>query len=109
MPTRREFIQTSSLAAAAAVALPRQQPDTLPPSLRALSSQKARARPISVAERQARIGKARPLLAAEKLGALMLTGGTSLRYFANMEWELSERLLALIIPREGRAFVVCPA
>ena len=66
-------------------------------------------RPISVEERQARLERARELLAAEQLGALLLTGGTSLRYFANIDWGLSERLLALIVPREGRSFVVCPA
>src|SRR6185503_15453263 len=59
--------------------------------------------------RQARLERARQLLAAEQLGALLLTGGTSLRYFANIDWGLSERLLALLLPREGRAFVVCPA
>jgi len=69
----------------------------------------SQAHPISVEERQARLERARALLAAEQLGALLLTGGTSLRYFANMDWGLSERLLALIVPRAGRAFVVCPA
>jgi Xaa-Pro dipeptidase len=68
-----------------------------------------RARPITVEERQARLERARQLLAAEKLDALMLTGGTSLRYFTNIDWGLSERLLALLVPREARPFVVCPA
>jgi len=67
------------------------------------------ARPITVEERQARIAKARRLLATHQLDALFLTGGTSLKYFANISWGLSERLLALVLPREGRAFVVCPA
>jgi Xaa-Pro dipeptidase len=70
---------------------------------------RSQARPITVEERQARLERARQLLAAEQLGALLLTGGTSLRYFANIDWGLSERLLALLVPREGRAFVVCPA
>ena len=81
----------------------------MPPSIRALTSQKSRARPITVEERQSRIERARTLLAAEKLDALFLTGGTSLRYFTNISWGLSERLLGLILPREGRSFVVCPA
>lgn len=115
MPTRREFLGASSAAAAAAL-IPspalepaRQQGVPLPASLRELSSMRSQARPITVEERQARLERARELLAAQQLGGLMLTGGTSLRYFANMEWGLSERLLALLVPVTGRAFVVCPA
>jgi Xaa-Pro dipeptidase len=65
--------------------------------------------PITVAERQGRIEKARRLMAGERLDGLFLTGGTSLKYFSNISWGLSERLLGLVLPREGRAFVVCPA
>ncbi|HEY9518175.1 MAG TPA: Xaa-Pro peptidase family protein [Gemmatimonadales bacterium] len=117
MTTRREFLESSSAAMAAAVLAPTPlaatpgpaQGPSMPPSLQALTSQKSRARPISVEERQARIERARALLAAEALDGLFLTGGTSLRYFTGISWGLSERLLALILPREGRAFVVCPA
>ncbi|PYP42624.1 MAG: aminopeptidase P family protein, partial [Gemmatimonadetes bacterium] len=63
----------------------------------------------TVEERRARLDQARRLLAAEKLDALMLTGGTSLAYFTGIRWGLSERLLALILPKSGRAFIVCPA
>jgi Xaa-Pro aminopeptidase len=117
MTTRREFLESSSAAMAAAVLAPTPlaatpgpaQGPSMPPSLQALTSQKSRARPISVEQRQARIERARALLAAEALDGLFLTGGTSLRYFTGISWGLSERLLALILPREGRAFVVCPA
>ena len=85
------------------------QDPAVPPSIQALTSQKNRARPITVQERADRIERARTLLASEKLDALFLTGGTSLRYFTNISWGQSERLLGLILPREGRAFVVCPA
>ena len=70
---------------------------------------RSQARAITVPERQARLERARELLAAEQLDALLLMGSTSLRYFANIEWGLSERMLALIVPLQGRAFVVCPA
>jgi len=117
MPTRREFLETSSAAVAAAIVAPSPlspsspsyQGDTMPPSIKALTSQKGRARPISAEERQGRLERARGLLAAEKLDALFLTGGTSLRYFTNISWGMSERLLGLILPREGRSLVVCPA
>ena len=117
MPTRREFLGVSTGAVAALAVPARPVPPaeaqagcgTLPPSIKALTSQKDRAHPITVEERRARLDQARRLLAAEKLDALMLTGGTSLAYFTGIHWGLSERLLALILPRSGRAFIVCPA
>ncbi|HEV8355155.1 MAG TPA: Xaa-Pro peptidase family protein [Gemmatimonadales bacterium] len=126
MPTRREFLGVSTGAVAAlvapafppappelapeAAAAPLQgAPSALPPSIQALTSQKARAHPITVEERGARLDQARRLLAAEKLDALLLTGGTSLDYFTGIRWGLSERLLALVLPGSGRAFIVCPA
>jgi Xaa-Pro dipeptidase len=39
----------------------------------------------------------------------MLTGGTSLIYFTDISWGLSERLLSIVIPVNGTAFLVCPA
>jgi Xaa-Pro dipeptidase len=39
----------------------------------------------------------------------MLTGGTSLIYFTNIRWFMSERLFAMILPAKGAAFYVCPA
>jgi len=114
MPTRREFLGASTTAVAALAVpgtreLAAQQSEQLPASIRALTSMKGQARPITVEERQARLNRARELLGSEKLDALLLMGGTSLRYFANMDWGLSERMLALVLPASGRAFVVCPA
>ncbi len=118
MPTRREFFECSAAAAAASLvarsttAAPAPAPEQgapMPPSIRALTSMRKLARPITVEERQGRIARARELMGTEKIGALFLTGGTSLKYFTNISWGLSERLLALVLPREGRAFVVCPA
>jgi Xaa-Pro dipeptidase len=62
-----------------------------------------------VEERSGRIEKARRLMRAEGIDALMLTGGTSLRYFTDIRWGLSERLLAVVIPVQGQAFLVSPA
>jgi len=116
MPTRREFLERSTAAAVAGVLVRPVPPDatpvqgpSMPPSIQALTSMRHLARAITVEERQARIAKARRLLAAQSLDALFLTGGTSLKYFTNISWGLSERLLALVLPKDGRAFVVCPA
>jgi len=116
MASRREFLQTSALASAAVVALPPRtaqpiddQGEALPPSIAALQSMRHRARPIAVDERRGRVAKARRLMAESSVDALMLTGGTSLEYFTGIRWGLSERLLALVIPKSGRSFLVCPA
>ena len=66
------------------------------------------AKPITVEERRARLERARELMRANKLDAIMLNGGTSLDYFTGMKWGLSERLLAVIIPVQGNAFLVTP-
>ena len=83
MPTRREFLGASSAAIAGTILAPSASPASsapfqgapVPPSIQALTSQKSRARPITVEERQGRIERARALLTAEKLDALFLTGG----------------------------------
>jgi Xaa-Pro dipeptidase len=82
---------------------------SLPPSIAALTSMRGGAKPITNDERRARIEKARRLMAQQKLGALVLTGGTSLSYFANMRWSGGERLFACVVPAKGDPFFVCPA
>ena len=118
MPSRREFLGTGAVVALGAVTsrplaaepLPlQQQAPALPPAIAALTSQKDRMVPITNDERRARIEQARRLMGNQGLDAIVLTGGTSLRYFTNMSWGLSERLLAVILPREGAPFIVCPS
>jgi len=117
MVTRREFVQYSAVAAAGAFyrgELPdapaaEQQAGPLPPSIAALTSMRERATPITLEERRARIEKARRLMRDHTLNGMLLTGGTSLDYFTGIRWGGSERLLALVVPVEGRAFLVCPA
>ena len=114
MPSRREFLGTGAIVAlGAATSRPlaaeppasQQQAPALPPAIAALSSQKDRMVPITNDERRTRIEQARRLMGNQGLDAIVLTGGTSLRYFTNMSWGLSERLLAVILPREGAPFV----
>jgi Xaa-Pro dipeptidase len=112
MLSRRRFVQTSSLAltgTACSVAKGSEAATgELPPSIAALTSMKDQATPISVDERRGRIEKARRLMAEQKIDALMLTGGTSMVYFTGMQWGLSERMTAVIIPAKGEAFIVTP-
>jgi Xaa-Pro dipeptidase len=113
MLNRRSFLKIGPVAAGAA-ALPEftsaQQPEgSLPPSLAALKPMREGVQPISADERRGRIEKARRLMSDHKVDALMLTGGTSLVYFSGIQWGLSERLFAMVLPVKGDAFYVCPA
>jgi len=109
---RRTFIAASaSLAAVRQLPAEARQPGAespLPPSIAALTSMKEQATPISADERRGRVEKARRLMTEEKLDALVLTAGTSLRYFTGISWWGGERLFACVVPRRGAPFFVCP-
>jgi len=114
--TRRCFLQTTSLAAIGAACAPGTGTGSgatgdgeVPPPIAELSSRKDEAEPISVSERKARIEKGRRLMSDTGLDAVFMTGGTSLDYFTGMRWGVSERLLAVVLPVRGTAFVVAPA
>ena len=116
MLNRRSFFSmAAALAGAPNLALQRrgggasQAPATLPPSIAALTSMRSQARPITNEERRLRVEKARRLMAAEKIDALVLSGGTSLVYFTNIRWGGGERLFAGVIPAKGQPFFVSPA
>jgi Xaa-Pro dipeptidase len=81
----------------------------VPASIAALTSMRDQARPISNDERRARIERAKRIMIKSKIDALLLAGGTSMSYFANMRWGGSERLFAVVIPVKGEPFFVCPA
>ena len=70
---------------------------------------KDQAKPITRDERNARQEKARQLMQANQLDALLLMEGTSLEYFAGVQWWGGERLFAVVLPAKGRALCVCPA
>lgn len=115
MPSRRTFLQVSAAAATSAL-LPRngsaETPYTaaaaLPPPIAGLKSMKEQARPISIEERQGRQEKARHLMEANDLDAILLMEGTSLNYFTGIRWWGGERMFAMVLPRKGAAFYVCP-
>ncbi len=119
MPTRRSFLQTAaaaSLSVAAAHGLAQEDMQTapsaadvkLPPALAALSSRRAQAIPISLAEREQRLERARQLMAQHQIGALVICTGTSLRYFTGLRWGQSERFFAWVLPMRAAPFVICP-
>lgn len=113
MPSRRSFLQSAAVAAGAASlpSLASAQPGSapLPPSIAALQSMRAEAKPITNTERLQRIEKARRLMAQHGIDAIAMMGGTSLIYFSNIRWWNSERLFLMFLPAKGDPFYVCPA
>jgi Xaa-Pro dipeptidase len=108
MLTRRRFLLTAS--AATALSGTRQAAAApLPPAIAALSSRRAEADPIPLAERESRIERARSLMHENGIDAIALAGGTSLAYFTGIRWGNSERLFTFVLPQKGKPFYVCPA
>jgi Xaa-Pro dipeptidase len=105
MYSRRSFLQITSSAAAARLTMGA----NLPPSIAALTSMTSQVRPITNDERKARIEKARKLMTDQQFGAVILSGGTSSLYFANLPMGGGERLWALVLPVKGKPFLICPA
>ena len=115
MISRRSFLWLTSAAAGLRVTRVSAQrgrgtpdPAAMPASIAALTSMRDQAKPITKEERAARLEKARRLMGEQKLDAIILTGGSSLTYFTGIRWGNSERLFAVVIPKIGNPYVVCP-
>jgi Xaa-Pro dipeptidase len=64
-------------------------------------------RPITAEERSERVAKAQRLMRENKIGAVVLEGGTSMYYFSGTRWSPGEKMFALVIPAAGEvAWVV---
>ena len=103
---------SSALALTPAVrAEDRDTPSGLPQAFAGLKPLGGRVRPITADEFHGRMGRAQELMSesAPKYDALFIAPGTSLYYFTGIRWGISERLLALVLPRTGEPIVVVPA
>jgi Xaa-Pro dipeptidase len=115
MVSRRRFLQAATVTAGTGLAaftptLSAEEPYApLPSPIASLKSMRDLARPITIDERAARQEKARQLMAANHIDAVLLMEGTSLNYFAGVQWWGGERLFALVLPAKGRSLCVCPA
>ena len=105
---KRTFLRLASISAASAA---------LPTSVLAASSSSGNSplpsvamdvAPISVDERKARIKKAQSLMAQYDMTAIVLEPGAAMDYFTGIQWWRSERLVSVVIPREGEIAVICP-
>ncbi len=63
---------------------------------------------ITPDERKKRIAKAQQLMKQGNIAALILEPGPAMDYFTGIQWWRSERVTAVIIPREGEVAIVCP-
>jgi Xaa-Pro dipeptidase len=120
MISRRRFLEAGGVAAGVAAmsgsltasgATTEEKADnpSLPPSIAALKSRKSEAVPITREERHERQERARRLMSENRLDAIVLMEGTSLKYFTGIHWWGGERLFALVLPAKGSAFYICPA
>lgn len=112
--SRRTFVHASTAAGAALLnsdisAQGRSGGNPVPDSIRALQPLPNPAPPITDDERRARIAKAQRLMAEHGFGAIVLEGGTSMSYFVNVRWGLSERPFLLVIPAKGDVAYISPA
>src|SRR5216684_269840 len=82
----------------------------LPAAFSALKPLGSRVHPITADEFHQRIVHAQKLMSelAPKYDALFVAPGTSLYYFTGIRWGISERLLALVLPRTGDPIVIVP-
>jgi Xaa-Pro dipeptidase len=113
MLNRRRFLLTSAAAAAATptLSLAQQQShqtENLPAAIAALTSRRAEAIPITLAEREQRLDRARALMDQNHIDAIVIATGTSLNYFTGLRWGQSERFFAWTLPKKGSPFIVCP-
>ena len=113
--SRRTFVHATTTAAGASLlavsdlkAQGRGSGNPVPASILALQPLPNPAPPISDDERRARIAKAQRLMAEQGLGAMVLEGGTSMSYFVNVRWGLSERPFLVVIPAKGEVAYIAP-
>jgi len=63
---------------------------------------------ISAGERAGRIEQARRLMHEHGADHLLTGAGASLRYFAGVTWGATERLVAMLLPRDGQPILIAP-
>ena len=111
---RRTFINVSAMAAGAGIITgfssftagkKRNDKNVTPYELQSMSMDAA---PITLQERIERIAKAQRLLIEQKMEALVIDAGTTLKYFTGISWWPSERTMVAIIPAKGEVKYVCP-
>jgi Xaa-Pro dipeptidase len=106
--SRRNFLKSSAVATAATLV---PQSPQLPDNFSSLKPLGDRVHPITSDESHSRLLHAQELMSQldPKFDALLIGPGSGLYYFTGIRWGLSERLLALVLPRTGQPIVITPA
>jgi Xaa-Pro dipeptidase len=73
-----------------------------------LKSMTTGAQPISAGERATRLARLQELMQQQKVAALLVEAGSTLDYFTGVNWWLSERVTAAVIPANGKIVIVTP-
>jgi len=109
--SRRRFLQSSAAASTIALASTAHAQTQQAAGFSNLKPLGDRVHPITADEFHARLLHAQELMSQldPKFDALLIGPGTSLYYFTGIRWWLSERLLALVLPRTGRPLLISPA
>jgi Xaa-Pro dipeptidase len=106
--SKRDFLKLSSASVGAGMLLPGCTERMPGKPAKSLSRITDGVLPITVEERLGRIAKAQSLMADNDIAAIVVEPGSAMLYFSGISWRRSERLTALIIPREGEVAVVTP-
>ena len=125
LTSRRRFLGGTA-AAASALAMAPLRPssvadteESLPQAFSGLKPLGKRVHPVLADEFRERLLHAQNLMSAPptltasqpavpKYDALFFAPGTSLYYFTGIHWDVSERLLALVVPRTGQPILIVP-
>jgi Xaa-Pro dipeptidase len=110
---RRTFVRSSAVAGAALTLADvdvanAEQELPVPAAIKALKPMTAGIKPITDEERHARIAKAQRLMVENRIDAIFMESGTSMSYFVNVRWGLSERPFGVIIPAKGEIAYISP-
>jgi Xaa-Pro dipeptidase len=109
---RRGFLEVAAGAAGALALMSRSaraEETALPDAVKNLKNMLGGVEPITDDERKGRIEKAKRLMNENGISAVYVESGSSLYYYTGVRWGRSERMFAMVIPREGDPAWVCPA
>ncbi len=116
-PTRRRILACGAGALAAACSAPKVARAASEPAphdagldelLGSLTDQRDSVAPIQESERRERRARGGRLLASMGLDAILMEGGGTLTYLADVGWGKSERLFAFALCADGSHFWLCP-
>ncbi|HEY2015540.1 MAG TPA: aminopeptidase P family N-terminal domain-containing protein, partial [Bryobacteraceae bacterium] len=100
---RRNFLTATAVGVAQMASAQR-----VPEAIRNLRPMTGGIQPVTDDERHARMEKARRLMRENKIGAIVLEGGSSLFYYTGTRWPQSDRTFAWVLPAAGEPVWIVP-